>query len=182
MEDTIIGYALNELMFCSAADHDYFLNTSCPVDCVTQDNPFWNAASIHFAKQARGDATLVLNGTRTFGAFVNTSTFYRFELPNIDPNRVHKLKVLLLHDLDREKYETCREPKTLQNLKIMIEEKGIAYECEDDSFEIRLLMCSRSPNASECHYLKNSASFENRFNFGFQSLVLFLIGFFWFLF
>lgn len=175
MEDTLIGFALNELMFCSNENHDFFLNTTCPVDCVTRDNPFWNAASVNFAKQARGEITVVLNGTRTFGAFVDTSTFYRFELPNIDPKQVPVVKVLLMHDLDIARHETCKQPKTLQKLEAILKDMNIKYECQDDLYEVTLLMCSRNPNAKECQSLTRNSSFNKpKINLPFEAFLLFI--------
>lgn len=151
----------NELTFCSAAGQNYFSNVSCPRDCVTSNNPFWNAASINFARKASGSALVVLNGTRTVGALLNTSTFYRHELPQLSSNNVKMLKVLLLHDPDKPKYETCDKPVTLNTLKALLADKSIEYQCEDNPDNIIFLMCFQNPLSRECQAIKysiNSAS------------------------
>lgn len=153
---------MNGLLFCSAPNQSYFTtNESCPNECVTWNNPFWNGASADFARKARGYAIAILNGTRTNGAFVETSTFYRFELPELNSDRLKGLKVLLLHDLDKPKYETCKKPVTLTQLKAALDAKNITYECEDDRFEILLLMCSQDPFSRECEAIKRAISYNN---------------------
>ena len=117
MEDTFSGFLLNELTFCSSNQSlNTFQYDSCPQDCVTRNSAFWNAASIDFAKKAAGDVTVILNGTRKIGALLNSSTFFKHELPYMDSSKITKFTVFLLHSPGQEKYETCAKPKSLNSL------------------------------------------------------------------
>ena len=88
---------LNNLRFCSSPNNEDFDYTSCPRDCGIRNVTFWYAASAEFASKASGYINIVLNGTRTIGAVANTSTFFQYELPNLDPTQVKSLKVLLVN-------------------------------------------------------------------------------------
>lgn len=165
LEDTLSGYLLDELLFCSRSNLNYFSNTSCPIQCVSRSNPFWNAASIGFARQASGYVVSVLNGSRTNGAMANTSTFYKYELPELNSNRVTHVKVLLLHTPDEPKYETCKKPKSLAQLEKTLKEKNIAYSCEDNPEDILMLMCFQNPLSNECQSIKYLINSSTRISF-----------------
>jgi hypothetical protein len=155
MEDTLPGYLLTDLTFCSKANQSQFSNDSCPDECVNNsDNPYWIGASMNFARNAVGRAVVVLNGSREIGAIRLTSVFYRIEAPNLDPSKVNTLKVLLLHDLDAPKHETCDMPRSLLKLKEITDAKGIKYECEDNPDNIELFMCFENPQSRECLAIK----------------------------
>jgi hypothetical protein len=158
LENYFSGYLLNKLNFCSTHSNSDFDYDSCPEDCVLYNSSFWNSASIDFAKKARGHVNLILNGSRSIGALSNVSTFVRYELPYLEHSRVEKLKVLLLHNPDQEKFETCKRPVTLEYLKNVLKEKNITYECEDDPDNILLLMCFKEEQSKECQDIKKSYS------------------------
>ena len=155
MEDSFSGYLLNELSFCSSNNSNDFSYDSCPAACVTQNAPFWNAASIDFAKKASGLARAVLNGTRSFGAVSNRSTFLLKEVPNLDSSKVKQLTVYLLHDPNQPKFETCSNPKTLTVLQNILASKNIAYACTDNPDDILLLLCFYNPASSTCQAIQN---------------------------
>lgn len=149
-----IGFLFNELTFCSKNGLSDLSYDSCPSDCVTSNASFWNAASIDFAKKAQGSVNVVLNGTRTFGAISNRSTFFNYELPQFKNDRINQVKVILLHSPDQPKYETCKQPKTLIYLENILREKNINYVCEDNPQNIFLLMCFYDPFSKECQAVK----------------------------
>jgi hypothetical protein len=159
LEDTLSGYLLNELTACSMARSNAFSFDQCPVNCSVKNNPFWYAASRDFALKANGYIQIVLNGSRTTGAVSNTSTFFTTELPALNASLVRGLKVLLVHNPDMPKYETCQAPKSLALLKSQVEAKKISYSCEDDPEVIRFYMCFTNPLSKQCvtlNYLTNS--------------------------
>jgi hypothetical protein len=173
------------LRFCSAPNQNFFSNTSCQVECVTQNNPFWNAASIDFASRASGHAIAVLNGSRKIGAYSNWSTFFKYEVPNLESGKLKEVKVLLLHTPDQEKYETCKNPKTLQILETTLNEKNIKYSCEDNPNNIILLMCFQNPLSRECQAIKyafNGSNSKSKFlkNYSY-ALFIFLVIFYLFI-
>jgi hypothetical protein len=140
--------------FCSSNGVTDFTYDSCPVDCVTRNAPFWNAASADFAKKASGYIKIILNGTRSIGAISNTSTFFLQELPNLDSSKVKQLTVFLLHSPNQQKFETCANPKTLTILKNALAEKNINYVCEDNPDQVLFLMCFYDPFSKECQAIK----------------------------
>jgi len=140
--------------FCSSNGVTDFTYDSCPVDCVTRNAPFWNAASADFAKKASGYIKIILNGTRSIGAISNTSTFFLQELPNLDSSNVKQLTVFLLHSPNQQKFETCANPRTLTILKNALAEKNITYVCEDNPDQVLFLMCFYDPFSKECQAIK----------------------------
>lgn len=154
LEDTLSGYLLNKLIFCSEKNLQKFNEKSCPNECVKTNNSYWYAASKYFAQKVRGQVTVVLNGTRTIGAVSNTSTFLNYELPNFKKNNVKLVRVILLHRLGTEKYETCNEPKSLHKLESILMERNIRYECQDNPKYIIGLFCFQNPMSKECQSIK----------------------------
>jgi hypothetical protein len=114
-------------------------------------------ASKNFASQAVGKAFVVLNGSREIGAIKETSFFYTIELPLLDASKVDTLKVLLLHDVDMAKHETCSQPKSLLKLIEILKIKSINYECEDNPDNVVLTMCFKNPLSPECQSIVGSA-------------------------
>ena len=150
MEDTLAGFLLNNLRFCSSLGKQDFDYSLCPVNCGIRNVTFWYAASADFARKASGYINIVLNGTRTNGAVSNTSTFFLYELPNLNSTKVKSLKVLLLHAPDQVKYETCKNPKTLVDLQKALTDKNILYQCEDNPKSIQAFMCFQDSTTKEC--------------------------------
>lgn len=173
MEDTLIGYILNELIFCSAHNESFFRNF-CQSECVTRNNPFWNAASINFARKTSGHALVILNGTRNIGAFSNSSTFYKYELPELRSGYVQALNVLLVITPGQEIYETCSKPKTLTKLKEILDKKNILYLCEENSFNVLLIICYQNSFSRECKAIQYAINCSNNLKF-FNSIFLTLI-------
>ncbi|CAF0818746.1 unnamed protein product [Brachionus calyciflorus] len=134
--------------------------------CVSYDNPFWNAVSINFAKKATKEILVVLNGTRVDGALKNSSTFYRFEMPNLNFTLIKKVKVILLHLPDKPKFETCKKPKTLDSLRKLVEGNNAIYECEDENFYFNSLLCIQNLQSQECRrnfpFINKSIRVENQ--------------------
>ena len=58
---------------------------------------FWNQFSIEFASVAKGTIFYLGYGERDGGAFRNTSSFARFEIPNMEYPRVTAAVVLNVH-------------------------------------------------------------------------------------
>ncbi|CAF0968635.1 unnamed protein product [Didymodactylos carnosus] len=156
LEDTLGAYMANGLKWCgkfpSRSPFDY---DSCPQKCDDDqwsDAAFWSTASAQFAAHAAGEIFVVLNGTRTSGAFTNTSYFTLYELPNLTqrgPYRVTKVNVLLLHGPDLPIYEKCGE-KSLITLEKAVISLGFKYTCTDDPDELLLIMCGLDWQAREC--------------------------------
>lgn len=178
LEDTLSGYLLNNLQFCSRQDLTDFDMVSCQFSCGIINVSYWNAASMFFARKAHGHVTVVLNGTRTAGAIAPWSTFYNYELPWLNSSSVSSLKVILLNKLGAEPHETCEKPASLRILMDSLAQKGIKYECEDNPNDIIALFCFHDPLSKECLAIKfnlNSAH-SNKYNI-FIALIAFIICF-----
>lgn len=119
-----------------------------------QSNPFWNAASRNFAQKARGEVKIILNGTRSHGAVSNQSTFYKYELPQFNSSTINKVKIILLHNLEKPKYETCAKPKTLRLITNELQKRKIDHECEDTPDRIIALFCFEDETSKECQSIK----------------------------
>ncbi len=148
------GFLLDKISFCSQKGSNTFDTESCPFKCSRVDNTYWNAASRNFAAKARGEITVVLNGTRTIGALSKESTFLKYELPEFTFPNISYVKIILLHALGKPKYETCNRPKTLQILFDILESKKIPYECDDNPNNIIALFCFQDPFSKECQAIK----------------------------
>ncbi len=170
---------LNELNFCSSQSLNNFVFDSCPRACVTSNNPFWNAASSNFAKRAFGDAVVVMNGTRSFGALSNTSTFFNYELNLLSFPQVKQVKVYLINVPGQTKYETCSQPKTLSTLKNILESKQIKYLCEDNPENIIFSMCFMDDQSKECQAIKAALTSNNSISkYQFSRWVIILVSIF----
>lgn len=163
LEDTLIGYIADELQFCSARNESTWVRgRNCPDECVTRNNPFWTAASINFAKRARGRAMVMLNATRARGGAVsNRSTFARYELPAA--LGIKELRVVLVGEPDEDesiRFESCNRPQTLQNVQAHLQQNNIRYVCHDDfvdALDTRIIGCIRKPFSEFCRLAFNNS-------------------------
>jgi hypothetical protein len=140
---------MNNLMFCVSNDSQFIHDEPCPKNNLHLRN-YWNAASRHFARKARGEVLVVLNGTRSIGAVVNTSTFSLYELPEFNSPNINKVQVLLLHRPNQRKYETCSSGASIRTLQQILEARNISFECTDDPKSLWFYMCFDDPQAKEC--------------------------------
>ncbi|XP_070538893.1 ADP-ribosyl cyclase/cyclic ADP-ribose hydrolase-like [Ptychodera flava] len=79
---------------------------------------FWQQASIEFAKLARGQVYVLVDGAKENGdpAYSSTSYFRRYELPNLNKNKVTSIHILVMNST-KNITETCGKGsiKTLQH-------------------------------------------------------------------
>jgi hypothetical protein len=116
----------------------------------------------------------VLNGSRSIGAISNTSTFFRYEVPNLT-NKVKKLTVMLLKNPDSSVYETCEKGHSLNLLKKELDKKNITYECIDNPKEILFYMCFQDPLSKECQSVSFSINSSSKFQSRYFIVLLILI-------
>jgi hypothetical protein len=163
--DTLNGFLLDALTFCvSSNTNEFIYDIACPqADCKFRN--FWNAASRKFAQQASGNIFVVLNGTRTYGALSNTSTFYLHELPQITSTSINKVSVLLLHNPDQPKYETCANGKSIKVLQQILADRNIDFECTDNPKSLVFYMCFEDPLSNECKNVRFPTNSSDRLIF-----------------
>ncbi|KAM8800639.1 ADP-ribosyl cyclase/cyclic ADP-ribose hydrolase 1 isoform 2-T2 [Rhynchonycteris naso] len=121
LEDTLLGYIANGLMWCGDASSSEMNYQSCPhwkKDCRSNTiSVFWNTVSKRFAENACGVVQVVLNGSIS-------NTF--------DKNS-----------------HSCLSP-SINDLKLILNRRNITFTCQDDYWPIRLLQCVKSPEHVLC--------------------------------
>lgn len=179
IERTAAGYVLNGLVWCGkngAEDSSGINHAECPScergvpDATYQ---FWRSASRHFAAQARGYVSVLLNSTREGGAFQNKSTFATQELPNLDVNLVSHVFIHVVRDVtipDDIPGEDC-DGESILYLKRRLEERGLKYTCSSNDREFILVQCVQYPDSAPCQMLSTSSVAFKR------SSILFILSF-----
>ncbi|XP_071950147.1 ADP-ribosyl cyclase/cyclic ADP-ribose hydrolase-like [Antedon mediterranea] len=155
MEDTLIGYLMNNLMFCGSTSSG--LNyAECPGwgSCNDPMSTFWDSASKSFASRANGNIAVLLSGSNADGAYRNYSVFARIEVPNLNPDSISNLRIIVSHDIGKTnpKHETC-DDGSLLTLKADLDKRELPYTCEEDTAQLTYVQCSSNVDAKECMYL-----------------------------
>ncbi|XP_067670148.1 ADP-ribosyl cyclase/cyclic ADP-ribose hydrolase-like [Haliotis asinina] len=156
LEDTLIGYLANSIVWCGSASDPSGMNSSrCPswTDCPLEaSESFWASASATFAKSAKGVVTLVLDGSRDGKpAYSRQSFFAKHELPNLDDSV--QVVVLVTHALGGPARETCTNG-SIVDLLGDIRNRNLQFKCIDDPPAIVHLLCADDPEARECKLVK----------------------------
>jgi ADP-ribosyl cyclase 1 len=156
LENTLAGYLLDELTFCSIEGYNDFLYNICPIDSGLKINvPYWHAAAYNFALKAKGEITIILNGTNENGALDLNSIFSTYQLPYFHADKVNSVKILILLAPGQIKYETCLYKRTVQVLTNELNRKNIRFTCIDDAKQIVDAICpENSQLANECLTVK----------------------------
>jgi len=171
LEDTFNGYLLDDLTFCKSSTGSLIYNASCVSDCAFRT--YWNAASKNFATKASGHVTAVLNGSRSTGAITKTSTFYTYELPYLNVQKVRKFTVLLLATPGAPVAETCKSGRSILELQKNLAAKNITFECIDNPKTILFYMCFADPMSKECQTIKFSINSASKLT---PNLLMFFLG------
>ncbi|XP_022102056.1 ADP-ribosyl cyclase/cyclic ADP-ribose hydrolase-like [Acanthaster planci] len=156
LETTFLGYTVDGLTWCGATTGGQqginyhhcppFADPSCE---SSVSKVFWGAASMAFAKQARGRVTVLLNGSDPGGAFRNNSFFATIELPNLKTSAVDLVNIIVVHDLDGQVVDTC-DTGTVKTLKNRIAHRGLKWTCQDDPRLARLILCTENLDNEKC--------------------------------
>ncbi|XP_071496914.1 ADP-ribosyl cyclase/cyclic ADP-ribose hydrolase 2-like [Diadema antillarum] len=108
LEYSLVGYLINNLIFCGQEDPPGIRYDSCPTieECgfaKGSANAFWAMASTYFGKQAKGQVRVFLNSNREGGAFqINESYFAQYELVNMPAAEVDAVNIYLVTDLEKQ--------------------------------------------------------------------------------
>lgn len=158
LANTFTGYLVNDLVWCgSETDPSGMNKTDCSsanyIKCEGYHNTaFWKAASHRFARRARGDIFLLLNGSRAGRpAYDPKSYFGSVELPSLQPSQVNRVHIMVATDLNSVAQETC-STGSLPLLKADIKRRGLLYSCVDNPRDIRFLQCVSDPWNSQCKF------------------------------
>ncbi|KAL2085996.1 hypothetical protein ACEWY4_019316 [Coilia grayii] len=103
LEDTLVGYMFNDLIWCGKEERDRGFNFSaCPEWSKCVNHPvysLWKQASQNFAEAACGNITVILNGSIT-NAFNRKSMFGGVELDGLNPRMVNHVNIKVVTNLE----------------------------------------------------------------------------------
>lgn len=128
LEDTLLGYLANDLMWCGFPNSDELNYASCPdsTDCMgNAQSVFWDVASKTFARGACGVVNVLLNGSIS-APFDNSSTFGRVELYSLP---VKELQVWLLDDKEGTSSVSCKN-ESIKNLEEVAGKRNMTVTCQ----------------------------------------------------
>ncbi|XP_062991326.1 ADP-ribosyl cyclase/cyclic ADP-ribose hydrolase 1-like [Elgaria multicarinata webbii] len=152
LEDTLLGYIADGLSWCGNPSNLGVNYKSCPKWTECESNPstiYWKMASKMFAEAACGTVQVMLNGSIEAGAFRNSSILGSVEMVNLNPDKVFKVQIWLMHDIDGPQSEFCTG-RSITKLKEMLESRRISVSCTDDYRPVQLLQCTNNPDHSTC--------------------------------
>ncbi|XP_063967319.1 ADP-ribosyl cyclase/cyclic ADP-ribose hydrolase-like [Lytechinus pictus] len=159
IELTMLGRVVDGSIFCSMAEAPGINYDACPKfgSCTNETQAaFWGKSSKRFAGGASGDVTVILDGSRTDGAYRSTSFFRTAEVVNLDPAKVTSLTAYIVHNLDGTVTEKCITGSLL-DLQEDITSKGISFNCIDDPSITRHVQCIQDPGHDLCRPYSGSA-------------------------
>ncbi|XP_071798780.1 ADP-ribosyl cyclase/cyclic ADP-ribose hydrolase-like [Asterias amurensis] len=163
LEDTMLGYMANGLQWCSSTDkRSTGLNfDECPnwweEGCQVASTAFYSGTSDAIARQATGVITVMLDGSRTDGAFRNDSYFNLHEFPNLVPSQVSRADVIIVKPFDKPLFETCGVG-SVAYLESLFKAKGIQFTCTDEDNRAFHIQCSHDPTNELCERMQPSNS------------------------
>ncbi|XP_078401186.1 ADP-ribosyl cyclase/cyclic ADP-ribose hydrolase 1-like [Cetorhinus maximus] len=152
LENTLIGYMLNGLNWCGKLSSPEPNFEGCPEwnDCVNNSvRSFWRAASESYAMKARGEVTVMLNGSARVKAFRTNSIFGEIELGKLDNKRVTSVQLWIMDNVDGPDKESCGIGSVAELEKIL-KEKKIMYSCKDNYKPVKMLQCLFKADHPSC--------------------------------
>ncbi|XP_059170539.1 ADP-ribosyl cyclase/cyclic ADP-ribose hydrolase-like [Physella acuta] len=153
LEDTLIGYLANSLSWCGQEIAPGMNYSRCPSweDCPSEaSESFWAGASRTFGSEARGNVTVMVDGSNpNKPAYRRTSFFAKYELPGLNKTLVKAVNVIVAHDLSKPKLEVCGAGSLIY-LQQDVEAAGFTFTCVDDPDSVIHLLCADDPTSREC--------------------------------
>ncbi|XP_047468113.1 ADP-ribosyl cyclase/cyclic ADP-ribose hydrolase 1-like isoform X2 [Mugil cephalus] len=151
LEDTLVGYLFNDLIWCGQDDDSGFDFSSCPDWSACRNHPvysLWRQASQNFAEMACGNITVLLNGS-IVNAFHKRSMFGSVELDSLNPHRVNYVNIKVVTNLDGPHIESCSQGSILDLIQIL-QSRGFQWTCTDSDQTLMILQCIQDPKRSSC--------------------------------
>ncbi|XP_042326526.1 ADP-ribosyl cyclase/cyclic ADP-ribose hydrolase 1 [Sceloporus undulatus] len=152
LEDTLLGYIADGISWCGNPTSPGVNYNSCPKWTECESNPssvYWKMASKMFAEAACGTVQVMLNGSIEAGAFRSNSIFGNVEILNLNPDKVSRMHIWLMHDIDGPQSEFCTG-HSITKLKEILESRKISVYCEDNYRPVQLLQCTTNPDHTTC--------------------------------
>ncbi|XP_054621658.1 ADP-ribosyl cyclase/cyclic ADP-ribose hydrolase 1 [Dunckerocampus dactyliophorus] len=159
LEDTLVGYMFNDLIWCGQQEDSDFNFGSCPQWSACIDHPvysLWRQASKDFAETACGNITVLLNGSIE-DAFNRNSMFGSVELDGLNPHRVNYVNIKVVANLDGPFIESC-DRGSIVDLIHILRSRGFRWTCSDNDRVLMILQCIQNPEHSSCRTCADSLS------------------------
>uniref|UniRef100_A0A3Q3LQ79 ADP-ribosyl cyclase/cyclic ADP-ribose hydrolase n=2 Tax=Mastacembelus armatus TaxID=205130 RepID=A0A3Q3LQ79_9TELE len=133
LEDTLVGYMFNDLIWCGQEEDSGFDFSSCPEWSACRNHPvysLWRQASQNFAEMACGNITVLLNGS-IVNAFNRKSMFGSVELDSLNPHRLDYVNIKVVTNLEGPKIESCSRGSIVDLIQIL-QSRGFRWTCTDN--------------------------------------------------
>ncbi|XP_031705721.1 ADP-ribosyl cyclase/cyclic ADP-ribose hydrolase 1-like [Anarrhichthys ocellatus] len=166
LEDTLVGYMFNDLVWCGQEEDSGFDFSSCPAWAACRHHPvysLWRQASQNFAEMACGNITVLLNGSIS-NAFNRKSMFGSVELDGLDPRRLDYVNIKVVTDLEGPFIESCHQGSVVDLIQIL-RSRGFSWTCTDNDETLMILQCIQNPKQSSCQKCANSFSLRSSLTF-----------------
>ncbi|XP_060920320.1 ADP-ribosyl cyclase/cyclic ADP-ribose hydrolase 1 isoform X1 [Labrus mixtus] len=157
LEDTLVGYMFNDLIWCGQEEDSDFDFSSCPEWSACRNHPvysLWRQASQNFAEMACGNITVLLNGS-IVNAFNKKSMFGSVELDSLNPHRVDYVNIKVVTNLEGPIIESCGKGSIVDLIQIL-QSRGFRWTCTDDDQTLMILQCIQNPEQPSCQTYANS--------------------------
>ncbi|XP_062235867.1 ADP-ribosyl cyclase/cyclic ADP-ribose hydrolase 1-like [Platichthys flesus] len=159
LEDTLVGFLFNDLIWCRQEEQAGFDFSSCPAWSACRNHAvysLWLQASQSFAEMACGNITVLLNGS-IINAFDGKSMLGSVELDHLNPQRVNYVNIKVVADLQGPFIESCSQGSIVDLIHIL-QSRGFRWTCSDNDQTLMILQCLRDPKQSVCQTYANSLS------------------------
>ncbi|XP_054876931.1 ADP-ribosyl cyclase/cyclic ADP-ribose hydrolase 1-like [Poeciliopsis prolifica] len=157
LEDTLVGFLFNDLIWCGQEEDSDFDFNSCPAWSTCRTHPvysLWKRASQNFAEMACGNITVLLNGSIT-NAFNRKSMFGSVELDSLNPQRVNYVNIKVVTNPEGPHIESCRQGSIVELIQILWS-RGFRWTCTDTDLTLVILQCVQDLNQPKCQMLTSS--------------------------
>ncbi|CAL1597349.1 unnamed protein product [Knipowitschia caucasica] len=156
LEDTLVGYVFNNLVWCRRDQDSEFDFGSCPEWSSCSNHPvssLWRQASQTFAEAACGNITVLLNGSIA-DAFNRTSMFGSVELDSLNPQSVQYVNIHVVTSLTGPHIESCGRGSVV-DLVHRLQTRGFRWTCTDNDQTLILLQCIQNQASCSLTNLKS---------------------------
>ncbi|XP_015231255.1 PREDICTED: ADP-ribosyl cyclase/cyclic ADP-ribose hydrolase 1-like [Cyprinodon variegatus] len=157
LEDTLVGYLFNDLIWCGQEEDSDFDFNYCPAWSICRTHPvysLWKHASKNFAEMACGNITVLLNGS-IVNAFNRKSMFGSVELDSLNPQRVNYVNIKVVTNPEGPHIESCSRGSVVELIQILCS-RGFRWTCTDNDLTLVILQCIQDLNQPSCKMLANS--------------------------
>uniref|UniRef100_A0A3P9MZY0 ADP-ribosyl cyclase/cyclic ADP-ribose hydrolase n=1 Tax=Poecilia reticulata TaxID=8081 RepID=A0A3P9MZY0_POERE len=157
LEDTLVGFLFNDLIWCGQEEDSDFDFNSCPAWSTCRTHPvysLWKRASQNFAEMACGNITVLLNGSIT-DAFNRKSMFGSVELDSLNPQRVNYVNIKVVTNPEGPHIGSCGRGSIVELIHIL-RSRGFRWTCTNSDLTLVMLQCIQDLNQPSCQMLPSS--------------------------